>query len=99
MPALTNFTDLTHIFEQLSDATRLRIMLRLAQGESNVLGLSEELHLRHSVISHHLGLLRINRLVVGKRNGKQVIYSLTPHVKGGKVKISLPPYRLTVEKK
>ena len=45
------------------------------------------------------GLLRMNQLVVAKRTGKQVIYSLAENFKtsGGKLKISLPSSTVTVE--
>lgn len=102
MPARSNLTDLTDLStlcDLLSDATRLRIVVFLAKGESNVMGISEELQLPQPITSHHLGLLRMNRLIVGKRKGKQVIYTLVPHAKvsGGKLKVSLPPYSVTLE--
>ena len=94
--ALTSFVDL---FGLLSDRTRLRLVLLLAVGERNVTSLCEELKMAQPVASHHLGLLRQNRMIVGKRKGQQVIYSLTSNAKtaGGKLKISLPPYSVTVE--
>ena len=93
---LTSFVDL---FGLLSDRTRLRLVLMVAKGERNVISLCEELEMPQSTVSHHLGLLRMNGLIVGKREGKQVIYSLTSNAKaaGGKLKISLPPYSVTVE--
>lgn len=83
----------------LSDKTRLQIVLILAKGESNVGNLCEILGAGQATVSHHLGLLRMNRLIVNKRKGKNVIYSLADNAKvsGGKLKISLPPYSVTVE--
>ena len=94
--ALASFADL---FNLLSDPTRLRLVLLLAVGERNVSSLCEELEMPQPTVSHHLGLLRQNRLIVGKRTGKQVIYSLAANAKtaGGKLKISLPPYSVTVK--
>ena len=94
--ALASFTDLLGL---LSDRTRLRLVLLLAVGERNVSSLCEEIDMRQPSVSHHLGLLRMNRLIIGKRKGKQVIYSLTANAKtaGGKLRISLPPYSVTVK--
>jgi len=58
-------------FSLLSDKTRLGILAELANGASNVSGLCKAL----PTISHHLGLLRMGRLVNGERQGKSVIYT------------------------
>jgi len=99
MSTTPDFTDFTNLCYLLSDATRLQIMLLLAKGESNVMTLCKEVKLRQPTMSHHLGLLRMNRLIVGKRTGKEVIYTLAPHAKaaGGKLKISVPPFSVTVD--
>ena len=41
----------------------------------------------------------MNRLIVNQRKGKQVIYTLAANAKAtaGKLKVSLPPYSVTVE--
>jgi len=98
-PSQEALSSLTGIFSQLSDSTRLRLVLLLATGERNVGSLCEELKLRQPTVSHHLGLLRMNRLIVAKRDGKQIIYALGPNFKivGGKLKISLPECNVTVE--
>jgi len=92
-------TQLSDLFGLLSDPTRLKIVLLLAQGESNVTSLCTELKQRQPLVSHHLGLLRMNRVIVGKRKGKQIIYALETNAKtaGNKLKIALPPYHVTVE--
>ena len=91
--------DLADFFGLLSDPTRLQIVLLLAKGASNVTSICDKFNLRQPAVSHHLGLLRMNRLVVGNRKGKQVIYSLESHVKAsaGKLKVSLPPISVAVE--
>ena len=93
------FTDLANFFGLLSDPTRLRIMLLLAKEASNVTDLCDELHLKQPTVSYHLGLLRMNRLLKATRKGKQVIYSLESHAKAsaGKLKVSLPPFSVTIE--
>ncbi|MFO8013097.1 MAG: metalloregulator ArsR/SmtB family transcription factor [Phycisphaerae bacterium] len=62
-------------FSLLSDKTRLGILAELSKGPSNVGGLCKALKLKQPTISHHLGLLRMGRLVNGQRQGKSVIYT------------------------
>jgi hypothetical protein len=47
-----------------------------------------------------LSLLRMNRMILHKRQGKRVIYSLDSSfgkVTGGKLKLQTPPYTVVVE--
>src|ERR1035437_3800458 len=94
------FADLANLCDLLGDPIRLRIVLLVAKGESSVNGMSEEFKLPQPTVSHHLGLLRMNRLVVGNRKGKQVIYSLESHIKAsaGKLRVSLLPFSVTVDR-
>jgi DNA-binding transcriptional ArsR family regulator len=61
-------------FSLLSDPTRLGILKMLAAGPKNVTALCDALGLKQPTISHHLGLLRMGRLVAGTRKGKSVVY-------------------------
>jgi DNA-binding transcriptional ArsR family regulator len=61
-------------FALLSDPTRLGILTMLAGGPKNVTALCKGLGLKQPTISHHLGLLRMGRLVIGTRKGKSVVY-------------------------
>ena len=94
-----SLNNLTMLFRLLSDKTRLQIVMLLANGERNVTSLCEELKLPQPTVSHHLGLLRMNRLITPKRQGKQVIYALDTAGKqgSGKLKFSSPPYSVTVD--
>jgi ArsR family transcriptional regulator, zinc-responsive transcriptional repressor len=71
---------LADLFKLLSDDTRLRILGMLSQGERNVTSLCRELRLPQPTVSHHLGLLRSQNLIVNRREGKQVFYGLDGHV-------------------
>jgi len=62
-------------FTLLSDATRLGILANLAKGPRNVTALCKALGLKQPIASHHLGLLRMGRLVINTRQGKSVVYS------------------------
>ena len=91
--------NLCQLFRLLSDKTRLQIVMLLAGGERNVTSLCEDLKLPQPTVSHHLGLLRMNRVIINKRHGKQVIYALDSagRAASGKLKFSSPPYAVTVE--
>lgn len=90
---------LCQLFRLLSDKTRLQIVMLLSSGERNVTSLCEELKLPQPTVSHHLGLLRMNRVIINKRQGKQVIYTLdtTGRAVSGKLKFNSAPFTVTVE--
>ena len=78
------------LFRLLGDATRLSILTALTEGERNVGSLCQMLDLPQPTVSHHLGLMRINRLIDNRRSGKQVFYALSHDVeiqKNGAVRI------------
>lgn len=57
----------------LADESRLRILLRLREGECNVTTLSEELGIAQASVSKHLAVLRQVGLVDVTRQGSQAI--------------------------
>jgi ArsR family transcriptional regulator len=65
------------LFRSLSDATRLAVVQRLANGEARVSDLVAELGLAQSTVSAHVACLRDCGLVVGRPEGRQVFYALT----------------------
>ncbi len=67
--------ELAQGYSLLSDATRLGILQLLAKGPKNVTALCKALKLKQPTVSHHLGLLRMGRLVNGIRQGKSVVYA------------------------
>ncbi len=64
------------LFHALSDEKRLRILALLAGGELCVCELTEALHLSQSLLSFHLRTLRDAGLVVDRREGRWIHYSL-----------------------
>ena len=60
-----------------SDATRLQVLLILAEGEKHVGALCEELGLDQPPVSHHLALMRHGGIVVPRRQGQNTFYGLT----------------------
>ena len=72
--------DLTQVFKLLSDETRLRILLYLAQaGELHVTDLCGKLGQSQPAVSHHLALLRVSGLIEARREGKHNFYSVRSH--------------------
>jgi ArsR family transcriptional regulator len=65
------------LFHSLSDETRLRIVQRLARGETRVVDLVRELGLAQSTVSKHLACLRDCGLIDYRAEGRQSFYSLT----------------------
>jgi DNA-binding transcriptional ArsR family regulator len=94
-----NLEPLAGLFKLLSDKTRLRILMLLSQGERNVSSLCEELKLPQPTVSHHLGLLRIERIISNRRHGKQVFYGLDGQIRAGTdnaLQIQRDPYTIRI---
>ncbi|HUS70558.1 MAG TPA: metalloregulator ArsR/SmtB family transcription factor [Anaerolineae bacterium] len=68
------------LFSVFSDTSRVRLISVLVEGEQNVGTLAKLINLSESAVSHHLRVLRQMRLVQARRDGRQVFYSLDPHV-------------------
>jgi ArsR family transcriptional regulator, lead/cadmium/zinc/bismuth-responsive transcriptional repressor len=67
---------LAETFAALSDPTRIRIIFALSDRELCVLDLARLLGLTGSAVSHQLRLLRGQRLVRYRKEGKVAYYSL-----------------------
>jgi ArsR family transcriptional regulator, zinc-responsive transcriptional repressor len=66
------------LLKQVSDPTRMQVLLLLAEQERNVSTLCADLgHQSQPAVSHHLALLRHGRLIEPRRQGKNNVYSLT----------------------
>ncbi len=79
MPAISDqaVRDLAQVFKLLSDETRLRILLYLAQNrELHVTDLCNRLGQSQPAVSHHLALLRVSGLIEARREGKHNFYSV-----------------------
>ena len=70
-----DFRELAQGFSLLSSPTRLSILGLLAKGPKNVTALCKGLKKKQPTVSHHLGILRMGRLVVSTRKGKSVEYA------------------------
>ena len=67
---------LSELFSALSDASRVRIISLLIEGEMSVSALAEQLKMSESAVSHQLRGLRQMRLVRTRKEGRQVFYTL-----------------------
>lgn len=62
--------------QALSAPSRLRVLARLHAGPASVNAIAESIGMEGSAVSHQLRLLRHLGLVVGKRDGRHVVYEL-----------------------
>ncbi len=76
MPEETVLYDLAELFKVFGDSTRIRILFVLFEAEVCVCDLAEALNMTQSAISHQLKVLKQNKLVKSRREGKSVFYSL-----------------------
>ena len=65
------------LLKHVSDATRLQVILLLADGERHVGALCDQLNQSQPAVSHHLALLRHRGIITPRRQGKTNFYSLT----------------------
>ena len=75
-PAEEELYDLAELFKVFGDSTRIRILFVLFEAEVCVCDLAEALHMTQSAISHQLRILKQNKLVNSRREGKSIFYSL-----------------------
>jgi ArsR family transcriptional regulator len=64
------------VFQALSHPTRIAIVELLRDGELSTGTIQERLNLEQANLSQHLGVLRSRQLVVNRKEGNQVFYSL-----------------------
>ena len=76
MPEETELYDLAELFKVFGDSTRIRILFVVFEAEVCVCDLAKVLNMTQSAISHQLRILKANKLVNSRREGKSVFYSL-----------------------
>ncbi|MFT4564149.1 MAG: DNA-binding transcriptional ArsR family regulator [Gammaproteobacteria bacterium] len=67
---------LSEIFKIIGHPDRIRLIEELQSGEKDVSTLAESLVLPGPRVSQHLGLLRTNRIVEERRDGRHHLYKL-----------------------
>ena len=76
LPEETELFDLAELFKVFGDSTRIRILFVLFEAEVCVCDLAKALNMTQSAISHQLRILKQNKLVKNRREGKSIFYSL-----------------------
>ena len=76
MPEETELYDLAELFKVFGDSTRIRILFVLFEAEVCGCDLAQALNMTQSAISHQLKILKQNKLVKSRREGKSIFYSL-----------------------
>ncbi|MGN0516558.1 ArsR/SmtB family transcription factor [Eubacterium sp.] len=65
------------IFKALCDENRVRIIRLLGSGEKCACKLLDELNITQPTLSHHMKILCDSEIVVGRKEGKWMHYSLS----------------------
>jgi len=82
MPDEETLSDLSEFFKIFGDSTRIKIICVLFEGEMCVSGIVDILEMSQSSISHQLRILKNQRIVKARKEGKQVFYQLDDnHIK------------------
>ena len=76
LPEETELYALAELFKVFGDSTRIRILFVLFEAEVCVCDLAKALNMTQSAISHQLRILKQNKLVKNRREGKSIFYSL-----------------------
>ena len=76
MPDDTSLNELADFFKIFGDSTRVRILWALSLNQMCVCDIAALLNMSQSSISHQLRVLKQNKFVKNRRDGKVVYYSL-----------------------
>lgn len=74
IPKTEDFQELSDVFRLLGDGSRLRIFWILCHCEECVINISAMMDMSSPAVSHHLKVLKAGRLIVSRRDGKEVYY-------------------------
>lgn len=72
----TELQDILFTFKALSDETRLKILSLLKDGEACVCDIADTLGMTQPNISFHLSILKESGLIIDRKNGRWIHYSL-----------------------
>ena len=76
LPDENEMADLAELFKVFGDSTRIRILFTLFDDEQSVTDIAEALNMTTSAVSHQLRILKTNKLIDSRRDGKQIFYFL-----------------------
>lgn len=66
------------IFKAFCDENRIRIIKLLRSGEKCACKLLDEINVTQPTLSHHMKILCDSGVVVGRKEGKWIYYSISP---------------------
>ena len=72
-------SEVAEFFKVCGDATRAAIICALVEGELCVCDIANRLGMTSSAISHQLRILKHNRILRSRREGKSILYALDDH--------------------
>lgn len=78
-----DYPELSQTFKSFCDERRLMILDQLRDGEKCACKLLESLDISQPTLSHHMKILTENKLVIGRKEGKWIHYSLNPEAMNG----------------
>ncbi len=76
MPPEETLYDLAELFKVFGDSTRVKILYCLFDTELCVGDIAQALGMTQTAVSHQLRVLKANKLVKCRRDGKSMFYSL-----------------------
>ena len=76
MPDEEILYDLAELFKIFGDSTRIKILYVLFESEMCVCDIAQLLNMTSTAVSHQLRILKGNKLVKSRREGKNIFYSL-----------------------
>ena len=76
MPDVEKLQELADFFKVFGDSTRIKILYVLYENEMCVYDIATLLNMTQSAISHQLRVLKQNRLVKYRKEGKTALYTL-----------------------
>lgn len=76
MPEEEKLYDLAELFKIFGDSTRIKILYALFESELCVCDIAQLLKVSQTAVSHQLRVLKTNKLVKSRKDGKNVFYSL-----------------------
>ncbi len=76
MPKEEKLYDLAELFKMFGDSTRIKILYALFESELCVCDIAQLLNVSQTAVSHQLRVLKTNKLVKYRKEGKNSFYSL-----------------------
>lgn len=77
MPSDEKVAEMGARFKVISEPSRLKILLALAQGELCVEHITEAVSGNQSAVSHQLKILKDNKVIKSRRSGQNMLYSIS----------------------